>query len=80
MTGITQHDSLLYVVTPRICMVEALFVIAMRSGQQTTATHAKIATGYWLPLWSVGVAHRPGSDSRNHWIGSKRPTRDFVIG
>jgi hypothetical protein len=31
-------------------------------------------------LWSVNVAHRPGSDSRNHWIGAKRPTRDFIVG
>jgi hypothetical protein len=55
--------------------------LGMGPGQQaTTPTHARIATDNWLPLWSVNVAHRPGSDSRNHWIGAKRPTRDFIVG
>jgi hypothetical protein len=59
------------------------FVIAMEPGQRittTTPTHAKIATDYWLPLWSVNVAQAPGSDSRIHWIGAERPTRDFIVG
>jgi len=81
MTDITQRDSFAKAVTPRTGMVEAFVVTALGPGQQaTTATHAKIATDYWLPLWSVNVAQGPGSQSRNHQIGAERPTRDFIVG